>query len=458
MTTNRQTGSHKVSPRVTIWKSRGPRPLPEWARYENLLFLYAKIVDNRYYLSRKNFLKINPYALKDKFLCFHGGFPKIKQSVNCFMKKFDIQYHSLNRVLMWISVTMEQVATYRNILIIKPSALGDIVHALPALASLRASFPQAKISWLVRPAFAPLFDCVSGIDELLLFDRKLLGNWWYRPFAFRALLSFLKELRQKHFDLVLDLQGLFRTAFFAYQSGCPRRYGMSIAREGAGMFYTQKVKPLTDTFHLIDYYNRIVTQAGGKILRTDSKITPSVSATTSLRSKLAAGGLTDKPYAVLIPGSAHQSKCWPTRRFAAIAEKISDEFNLSVVGAGIASEKILVEQLRQNTSVPILNLAGQTTIPELAALLKQARLVISNDTGPGHLAQALKTPTVLIFGHTNPLRVGPYHKPENVAAVEPTHRGPAIESSNPAYTITQVSEQLVWDKCLLVMSQSAEIQ
>jgi heptosyltransferase-1 len=380
------------------------------------------------------------------------------QGVNCFMVKFDIQYHSLNRDFVWTFVNMEQTATYRNILIIKPSALGDIVHALPALASLRASFPQAKISWLVRPAFAPLLDCVSGIDELILFDRKLLGGWWYQPLALRALLRFMKDLRQKQFDLVLDLQGLFRTAFFAYQSGCPRRYGMSIAREGASMFYTHKVKPLTDSCHLIDYYNRIVTQIGGKTLCTDSDISPPDSARVSIHSRLAAGNLTDKPYAVLIPGSAHQSKCWPTRRFASIAEKISHELNLSVVGAGIASEKILVEQLQQNTAVPILNLAGQTNIPELAALLKQARLVISNDTGPGHLAEALKTPTVLIFGHTNPLRVGPYHKPENVAAVEPSHRGSAIESSNPVYEITQVSEQLVWDKCLRVMSQSTEIQ
>lgn len=352
-------------------------------------------------------------------------------------------------------VTMEQIATYRNILIIKPSAMGDIAHALPAMASLRASFPQAKISWLVRPAFAPLLECVSGIDELLLFDRKLLSGWWYHPSAFGALLRFIEDLRQRHFDLVLDLQGLFRTAFFAYRSGCPRRYGMSIAREGASLFYTHKVKPLSDTFHLIDYYNRIVAQVGGKRLCTDSEITPPNSAIVSLRNKLAAGGITEKPYAVLIPGSAHRSKCWPTDRFAKIAEKLVQETNLSVIGAGIASENILVQQIRQNTSVPVLNLAGQTNVPELVALLKQARLVISNDTGPGHLAQALKTPTVFIFGHTNPLRVGPYKQPKNVAAIDPMLRGSAIESSNPAYAITRVSEPLVWEKCQQVISHSA---
>lgn len=351
---------------------------------------------------------------------------------------------------------MEQIATYRNILIIKPSALGDIVHALPAMASLRASFPQAKISWLVRPAFEPLLHCVSGIDGYLRFERRKMNGWWYRPAAWKTLKFFLASLRQGQFDLVVDLQGLFRTAFFAFYTGCPRRYGMSTAREGAVLFYSHKTSLSPETIHLIDYYNRIVADVGGKILCTDCPITPPDSAIASIHEKLSAGGVNDKPYAVLVPGSAHQSKCWPTQRFAAIIEKISKELNLSVVGAGIASESILVDQLRQYTSVPLLNLAGQTNIPELVALLKNARLVISNDTGPGHLAQALKIPTVLIFGHTNPLRVGPYKKPENVAAVDPTLRGSSIESHNPAYVIARVTEQLVWEKCQQVIAQSAD--
>jgi heptosyltransferase-1 len=351
---------------------------------------------------------------------------------------------------------MKQTANYRNILIIKPSALGDIVHALPAMASLRASFPQARINWLVRPGFAPLLDCVPGIDELILFDRTRMNGWLYRPEAWSSLRDFLTSLRHRQFDLVVDFQGLFRTGFFAFYTGCPQRYGMSIAREGAVIFYTHRVPHPSNTFHLIDYYNRIVAETGGKTLCTDCRIIPPDSAVTSIRNKLAAGGLTDKPYAVLISGSAHQSKCWPTKRFSKIAEKFTRELNLSVVGAGNTSEHVLVEQLRQETSVPILNLAGQTDIPELIALLKNARLVLSNDTGPGHLAQALKTPTVLIFGHTNPLRVGPYQRTENVAAIDPTNRGSAIESRNPAYAITQVSEQLVWEKSLQAVSRREE--
>jgi heptosyltransferase I len=174
----------------------------------------------------------------------------------------------------------------------------------------------------------------------------------------------------------------------------------------------------------------------------------------SVRKKLAAAGVSDKSCAVLIPGSAQMEKCWPTQRFAKIAEKIARELNMAILGAGTNAEYELVEQVRRNASVPVINLAGQTDISELLALLRHASLVVSNDTGPGHIAEAMKTPTVLIFGHTNPLRVGPYRKPENTAAIEPLQRGPAVESKNPAYAIANVSEQLVWEKIQKILQQN----
>jgi lipopolysaccharide heptosyltransferase I len=347
--------------------------------------------------------------------------------------------------------------TYHNILIIKPSALGDIVHALPALASLRASFPQAKISWLVRSGFEPLLHCVPGIDEYIPFDRNQMNGWWYRPSGWKTLRLFLESLRSRHFDLIVDFQGLLRTAFFAWYTRCQKRYGMSSAREGAVLFYSHKTSMTPDTVHLIDYYNRIIRDIGGKTLHTDCTITPPDSAVASMREKLTANGF-HNPYAVLVPGSAHHSKCWPTLKFANITRQIAGHLKFQIVGAGTASEHSLVEQIRQQTSVPVLNLAGQTNIQELIALLKNAHLVISNDTGPGHIAAALKVPTVLIFGHTNPLRVGLYKKADYAAAIDPTQRGWAIENHSPAYDITKVSEQLVWEKCNQVLEQSAEKQ
>ena len=131
--------------------------------------------------------------------------------------------------------------TLRRILIIKPSALGDVVMVLPVLSSIRKSFPDAYIAWFIRPEFAPLLDENKNLDEIIIFDRKLLGKWWLRPKAFVALIRLIRKLHSEKFDLVIDFQGLFRTALFAWFTGCKKRIGMQTAREFATCFYTKKI-------------------------------------------------------------------------------------------------------------------------------------------------------------------------------------------------------------------------
>ena len=149
-----------------------------------------------------------------------------------------------------------------NILIIKPSSLGDIILALPALSALRKNFPGAKISWLVRTEFAPLLKNHPDLNETILFDRKFLGKSWYNPRALHSLLSLISRLRRDSFDAVIDLQGLFRTASLGWLSGCKRRFGMSNAREFSNVFYTHKVTQNQDCIHLVDYYLKIIRAAG----------------------------------------------------------------------------------------------------------------------------------------------------------------------------------------------------
>ena len=121
----------------------------------------------------------------------------------------------------------------RRILIIKPSALGDIVLALPALSALKRSFPEARISWLVRPEFAPLIVGHPYISDIILFDRRRLSKWWCEPESFNALRSLIRQLKAGKFDLVFDFQGLFRTGYFSWVTGCKRRFGM----RGAGNWH-----------------------------------------------------------------------------------------------------------------------------------------------------------------------------------------------------------------------------
>lgn len=334
----------------------------------------------------------------------------------------------------------------KNILIIKPSSLGDIVLALPALSALRRSFPDARISWFVRPEFAPILQNRPHITEIIHFDRKLLGRAWFNPFAFGSLVSLIRRLRRSKFDAVFDLQGLFRTASLAWLTGCKKRFGMANARELAHIFYTHKVRQNVDCAHLVDYYLKIIQTAGAMDLSVEFLLPDEPSAADSAKRLLTRCGIAPDNFAIFVSGSAHTYKCWPIDRFAVLAEKISSRFHLPVVATGTASEKKVIDNLGTIASVPIANFAGLTSLSELLALMRVAKLVISNDTGPGHIAATLGTPLVMIFGRSNPARVAPYGRKDCVVAVEPDKRGLAINSANPKHDISAINVDDVFQK------------
>ncbi|MHC4680862.1 MAG: glycosyltransferase family 9 protein [Planctomycetota bacterium] len=210
---------------------------------------------------------------------------------------------------------------FKNILIAKPSALGDIVLALPALTALHKSFPDARISWLVRPEFAPILENHPHLAEVIAFDRKLLGKAWFHPRAFGALVSLVKRLGRGRFDVVFDFQGLFRTASLTWLSGCKRRIGMANAREFATLFYTDRVPSDPDNQHLVDYYIRMIRAVGASEPSVEFVFPPDAGAADSVAKLLANHEIEGGKYAVLVPGSAQPDKCWPVERFAILAEK-----------------------------------------------------------------------------------------------------------------------------------------
>lgn len=337
-------------------------------------------------------------------------------------------------------------ATLKNLLIIKPSSLGDIVLALPALAALRKSFPDAQITWLIRPEFASLLKNHPHVTALSIFDRKFLGKAWFHPRAFVSLISFIRRLRQSKFDAVIDLQGLFRTASLAWLSGCRKRFGMANTRELAHIFYTHKVPRDPDCIHLVDYYLKIVQTITGSKDQARFLFPHDPDADSSVSALLRTHNIKFDNYAVLIPGSAHSDKCWPIRRFAELADRIASHFHFSIAATGTESEKDTVESLKNLANIPIANLAGQTSLTELIALLKAAKLVVTNDTGPGHIAAALGTPMVMIFGRSNPARVAPYQRPQSVVAIEPTGRGLRPDNYDPKYDINKITVAQVYQK------------
>ncbi|RKY05446.1 MAG: hypothetical protein DRP56_08940, partial [Planctomycetota bacterium] len=270
--------------------------------------------------------------------------------------------------------------------------------------------------------------------------------WFCCPRAFRRLCDFRKRLRGGQFDLVLDLQGLFRSAIFAKMTGCENRVGLKEAREFSHLFYTHQVDRPADSAHILDTYFAVLKDIGVRSCLSECKLTPPASAQGSIRRKLEAAQLTPKKFIVLIPSSAHAYKCWPAERLAKVGEIFHQRYGWDAVVIGTQSERVYAKTIGANTASPVIDFTGQTSIPELVALFDQAGAVVSNDTGPGHIALATDTPAVVVFGNTNPVRLGPYQRPECVVAVDAENRGVEIKDANPAHRIENVTVEMVLEK------------
>ncbi|MBN2590829.1 MAG: lipopolysaccharide heptosyltransferase II [Sedimentisphaerales bacterium] len=336
----------------------------------------------------------------------------------------------------------------------KPSALGDIVLALPALASLRKSFPNAKISWLVKPEFASLLENHPYLDEIIIFDRKHLSKALSNTKAFGSLHSLIAQLRQEKFDAIFDFQGLFRTAFMSWLSGSKKRYGIANAREMAHLFYTDKIEHNLDCIHLVDLYLKMVQAAGAKNEKAEFVIPSNQTDVDSVKKLLKNHNIEPNKYIVFIPGSAQESKCWPAERFAQLADKFSAQYNYPIIAIGSKSEKSKAQEIITLAKTEIINLAGQTSLKELVELLRMAKLVVSNDTGPGHIASALGMPLVIMYSWSNPARIAPYGRDECMVARDPYSRGMEIKSNNPNHSITNITVEEVFQKASEQLNKS----
>jgi ADP-heptose:LPS heptosyltransferase len=206
------------------------------------------------------------------------------------------------------------------------------------------------------------------------------------------------------------------------------------------------VQPPAESVHILDYYFAVLETIGVSEPVSTITLTASETARQSLQTKLESHDLSEKKFLVLIPGSAHGYKCWPTERFAEAARHFHQEYGWPAVVVGTKNESHFAKTITDNTSSPVIDLTGQTSIPELVVLFDSAGAVISNDTGPGHIALASDTPGVVIFGNTNPLRLGPYQRAECVVAIDADKRGAEIKDTKPAHHIENITVKMVLDK------------
>ncbi len=294
----------------------------------------------------------------------------------------------------------------RRIAILKPSALGDVIHAMPILRALRVRFPNAQLSWVVNRVYRDLLQGHPSLDEIILFDRGSLGKGVGK--ALRYSLSFIKELRSHKFDLVIDLQGLARTGLMALTSRAPRVIGLGTAREGASLAYTDLVPtPHADHQHAIDRY-WLVAEAlgvGDTPKRFDVPIQPDALV-------WAQGILSQypKPHYAIGAGSRWLTKRWLPESFAQLVNLAQEKYGGTAFFVGTPDELEISQTVQNALKGPSVNFVGQSSLAQLAALLKCVDVMIANDTGPLHLAVGVGTPCVAPYTCTLVRKHGPYRQ------------------------------------------------
>jgi heptosyltransferase I len=290
-----------------------------------------------------------------------------------------------------------------RIALIKPSALGDIIHCLPLLTALRRRFPKAHLAWIVNRSYAPLLEGYPDLDEVIAFERGALRQGLWQSAQLMG--GFLGRLRASRFDLVLDMQGLLRSGFMCLASGAGRRVGLSSAREGARFAYTDVVSvPDVDNIHAVDRY-LLAARALGCVSEPLFHLPVPTEAQQAAARLL---GEVARPLLLFAVGSRWVTKRWPPGHFAALGRRAQSLFGGTAVFVGGPEDKPLALAAAAELHGPTLDLTGQTSLPVLAAVLDQADVVIANDTGPLHLAVALGRPVVAPYTCTRVVLTGPY--------------------------------------------------
>jgi lipopolysaccharide heptosyltransferase I len=293
----------------------------------------------------------------------------------------------------------------RKILIIKPSSFGDVIHGLPVLLALSQRFPEAEIHWVVAKGFAGILEGHPLIHRLWIIDKD---SWRKRRNLARTCSDIAKlrrELQNERFDLVLDLQGLFRSAMIGLFTGAAERVGFENAREGAKFSYKYRVR--TDAeLHAVDKNLQFARFIGCET--TDPVFPlPSFGEVPEVVRGM-------RHYAVIAPSAGTLVKRWPIEHFGRLASLLP----IPSVIVGSAADAALGNEVARLSGSRAVSLAGRTSLKELGAIIRDAQFLVSPDTGPMHLAAALNIPVFAIFGPTSPLRTGPYGKMHTIIRLE----------------------------------------
>ncbi|MBV8640128.1 MAG: glycosyltransferase family 9 protein [Verrucomicrobia bacterium] len=367
---------------------------------------------------------------------------------------------------------------FSRILLIKPSALGDVVHTIPVLPKLRARFPSARIDWLITPENAGLVRDHPDLSGVVLFNRQKFARLGRNWTATTEPIRLLGQLREASYDLVIDLHGQMRSALMTLATGAPvrigfgrpvrrprarsttehhvlrnvPRHGWTGAREGSWVAYSHHIPIPTLDVHAIDRYLWLTPILGLDDSPIDSRIYLSAEIETATQRFLEHNAL--QRFVALVPGTTWETKHWQPERFAEVARWLKTQ-GFGVLVLGRKHDRQRCEQIARVCDGAI-EYSGRTTPAELAAIVKRAAVCVTNDSGAMHLAIALDRPVVSVFGPTNPVQTGPYHRLQAVVradlACSPCNFRRLSQCPHGHACMTQVSAAAVIERVELELS------
>jgi lipopolysaccharide heptosyltransferase I len=298
-----------------------------------------------------------------------------------------------------------------KILILKPSSMGDVIHALPVLRLLKRHFPKGEIYWWLDASLLPLLEKDPDLSGIIPFQRKR----WAAPRRWPEIAASLRAMRQHRFDWAIDLQGLARSSLFAWLANAGLTIGLDNAREGA----REGARALYDIIpprapahqHAVDRYLAVLPLLGVPVHRNFAWLPGRPEIAAQVSEKWNPSGAR---CVALLPGGRWDNKRWPVQYWVELVRQMRQIPEIKFVILGSRDENQLGQTIAAADPERSINLAGQTSLAEMIECIRQSRLVITNDTGPMHVAAATGRPVLALFGPTDPASTGPYRQLGNV--------------------------------------------
>jgi heptosyltransferase-1 len=295
-----------------------------------------------------------------------------------------------------------------KILILKPSSLGDVVQALPVLRHLKRHLPQSEIYWWIESSLAPLLEGDPDLTGIIPFERRR----WAAPRNWLALWHAIQWVRHQSFDWAIDLQGLARSGLFAWLARAQLTIGLDEPREGATAFYDLMAPRPSFYTHAVDWYLGVLPLLAVPANGQFQWIPPRPEVAAALRRNWPVG---TTRWISLQPGARWLNKRWPVEHFVELVRRFpagGSAFRFAILGG--LEDASLGRTVAESAPERCLDLTGKLSLPEMVEWIRLSELMVTNDTGPMHVAAALGKPVVALFGPTEPHRTGPYGQLDNV--------------------------------------------